>query len=122
MSVKSRFEIDSIYKDLIRIAPKEIDSLISLSLKKAKGIVLMAKGRQNSTGIHYNNIKKENIKTLFLKRPFTSVASQFVMLYLGDLYFNDLKLSSILTMAKLAYRIAPASFDLCLCFCPFQLL
>ena len=33
-----------------------------------------------------------------------------------DLYFNDLKLSSILAMAKLFYckLIAPASFDLCL--------
>ena len=39
-----------------------------------------------------------------------------------DLYFNDLKLSSILVIAKLFYRIAPASFDLCLCSCPFQLL
>ena len=39
-----------------------------------------------------------------------------------DLYFNDLKLSSILAIAKLFYRIAPASFDLCLCSCPFQLL
>ena len=39
-----------------------------------------------------------------------------------DLYFNDLKLSSILAMAKLFYGIAPAGFDLCLCSYPFQLL
>ena len=38
-----------------------------------------------------------------------------------DLYFSDLKLSSILAMAKLFYGIAPAGFDLCLCSCPFQL-
>ena len=32
-------------------------------------------------------LKKENLKTAVLKRPFTSVASLFLMLYLGVLKF-----------------------------------
>ena len=40
----------------LRITPEETDSLIhvSLRLKTDTGIVLMASGRQNSTGLHYN--------------------------------------------------------------------
>ena len=33
-------------------------------------------------------LKNKNLKTLVLKRPFTSVASLFLMLYLGDLKFT----------------------------------
>ena len=41
-------------------------------------------------------LKKEYLKTLVLKRPFTSAASQFLMLYLGALKFTcDKTLKSI---------------------------
>ena len=57
-------------------------------------IDLMSSGKQ----FHRSTIrlKKEYLKTLVLKRPFTSAASQFLMLYLGALKFTyDKTLKSI---------------------------
>ena len=63
--------------------------LILLLNNEKRSIVLIPSGRQ----FHRSTIrlKKENLKTSVLERPFTSVPSLFLMLYLGVLKFTYAK-------------------------------
>ena len=71
----------------------------------------MPSGRQ----FHRSTIrlKKENLKTSVLKRPFSSVASLFLILYLGVLKFTYDKMAdngrkAVLSDLKTAFTCTPA--------------